>query len=193
MTMDGSDAQRSAASPLNLRGTAARTRIRDYRPNSGDRDRSLAGLLNWATECGVVVPDYARVVYVPEEEDFELRANDVPIDAKYFETRGVFDEDVIYWKERRNPHRSIVDADVGVVKIFVAHHVLTNDERFLHVLAHEVYELGLLKAIFDESGGTMTARRLFLLTEPAENLKNLHWFAWEHADSVIERLREVEQ
>lgn len=188
MAMDGGDARRSTESSINLRGTAARTRIRDYRPNTGDRDRSLKGLLNWAAECGVVVPDYATVEV---DKGFQPTRNGLPAEAKYYEFQGAFPDELIYWHSRTNRRRSILDERLSAVVINLAPDVPSNDERFVHVLAHEVFELTALKELFDHSNGSMSAARLYELTEPLSTLRNLHWFAWEQADRLIERLREV--
>ncbi|HQU44172.1 MAG TPA: hypothetical protein VNH11_08640 [Pirellulales bacterium] len=175
-------------SRFDLAGAAAITRIREYRPNAGQHERSLAELLKWAADRGVEVPDFAKVEV---DEEFQPARNGVAVDAKYCGFQGAIPDELIYWSSRTNCHRSIVDQVFGAVIINLAPGVVLNDERFLHILAHEVFELAALKKLFDESGGYMTAERLYALTEPLSTVKNLHWHAWEQADYVLERLREA--
>lgn len=173
---------------FDVAGMAARTRIREYRPNARQETRALQELLNWAAESGLKVPEYAKVEV---DEEFQPTRNGLTVDAKYYEFQGAFPDELIYWSSRSRPQRSIVDQASGVVVINLAPDVRRSDERFLHVLAHEVYELRALKDLFDQNRGQMAAERLYALTEPLTMVRNLHWHAWEQADSFIERLREV--
>jgi hypothetical protein len=136
----------------------------------------------------VRVPDFARVV---ASKDFQPTRKGVPVQAKYFEVRDLTEDDLIYWNDASRPDRSVFSTELGAVMINLSPDVLENDERFLHILAHEAFELIELKKIFDESGGGVLASRFHDLTEPLATVKNLHWYAWEHADSVLERYREA--
>lgn len=174
---------------FSVSGAGVRSRLAHYRDNTGEvADRSLEVLLKWAESKGVIVPGYARIVPVEVDGTFRLRRNGKPVDAKYFEAKEVPDGERIYWSDA-NPLRSILDREFGAVIIYISHEIMENDERFLHVLAHEVYELAELKTIFDNSSGSLPVARFYELTEPLATVRNLHWTAWEHADSLIERLR----
>jgi hypothetical protein len=62
--------------------------------------------------------------------------------------------------------------------------------QFLHVLAHEIYEVSHLKERFDAAGHDgLSAAEVYNLIEPSPTMQNLHWHAWEYADSVIMGLR----
>ena len=111
------------------------------------------------------------------------------VDAKYSVGADVLPNDYIYWDNENEPLQSVVGRQARVVVINVMHEVMQNDERFLHVIAHEVFELAELKRLFDENGGKMSAEKVYGLVEPMTNNKNIHWCAWEYADDFIERLR----
>ncbi len=100
-------------------------------------------------------------------------------------TEGAF----VYWDEPQEPYLSVVSRSIGAVVINMTNAVMESDERFLHVLAHEVFEITELKRVFDEGGGRMRVDRFYELTEPLSTVRNLHWYAWDHADSFIEQLR----
>ena len=177
------------ASLFDVSGAAARTRLTGYRANSGEvQDRSLEGLLTWAAQQGLSVPSYIRIIPVEEDEAFQLRKNGERVDAKYFEAKDVPEGESIYW-DHSNALRSVVSRDFGGVVVNISQAIMGSDERFLHVVAHEVFEIEDLKAIFDERGGEMPVARFYELTEPLTTAKNLHWFAWEKADTLIERIR----
>ncbi len=146
-------------------------------------------MLKWAQSMGVAVPSYARVIPVEVDAEFRLRKNGEPVDAKYFEAKDVPENKYIYWSEPSKPYRSVVDRRFGLVVINISHEVMENDERFLHLLAHEIFELVELKAIFDQCDGRMPVARFYELTEPLTTAKNIHWNAWERADCLIEALR----
>jgi hypothetical protein len=177
------------ASLFDVSGAAARTRLTGYRANSGEvQDRSLEGLLAWAAQKGLHVPSYIRIIPVEEDETFQLRKNGERVDAKYFEAKDVPEGESIYW-DHPNALRSVFNREFGRVVVNISQGIMENDERFLHVVAHEVFEIEDLKAVFDECGGEMPVARFYELTEPLTTAKNLHWFAWEKADSLIERIR----
>jgi hypothetical protein len=179
----------SSAPAFNVSGAGVRSRLTHYRDNTGElTDRSLEALLKWAESKGVTVPEYARIIPVEVDGTFRLRRNGEPVDAKYFEAKEVPDGEQIYWNGV-NPLRSIFDRESGAVIIYISHEIMENDERFLHVLAHEVFELVELKAIFDNCGGSLPVARFYELTEPLATVRNLHWNAWEQADALVERLR----
>jgi hypothetical protein len=180
-----------AAAPgdtYNVTGAAAHSRISRYRANSGEvAERSVDALLAWAKSQGLLMPDFVRVI--PVDSDYQLTKNGRPVDAKYFEARDVPENGYIYWDEPSQPYRTVYDRAMNAVVVNVAYEVLQNDERFLHVLAHEIFEIAKLKKIFDECSGAMLVSRFYELTEPLSTAKNLHWDAWEEADGFIEHYR----
>ena len=188
--MDYHDGMKEAppSHQYSVHGTAARSRITSYRPNHGQvKDRSLDELLRWAGRQGVDVPEYVKVISV--DEDFRLMKSGTPVDAKYFEAKDVPEGEWIYWDESNSPYRSLLSREFAAVVVNVSCDAMQNDERFLHVLAHEVFEVEELKKLFDDCGGRMPVSRFYELTEPLVTARNLHWRAWERADNLIERLR----
>ncbi|HEX3999475.1 MAG TPA: hypothetical protein VHX65_13065 [Pirellulales bacterium] len=85
--------------------------------------------------------------------------------------------------------RSVFSREAGAVIVNVADKVVQNDERFLHVVAHEVFEIAELKRLFDACGGAMSAGKVCELIEPTTEAKNIHWQSRERADTLIEALR----
>ena len=79
--------------------------------------------------------------------------------------------------------------DFNAVVVNTDASVLDRDEEFLHVLAHEVYEISRLKEYLAPREAGLLAVEVYSLIEPLPTLKNLHWEAWDYADSVIKRLR----
>lgn len=182
----------AAESAYNISGAAAGSRISEYRDNSGEvPDRTLEALVAWAASKGLLIPNYIKIVPYHQYDGldgFPLR-NDRAVDAKYFEAKFVTERESVAWDDPRDPYRSVFNRSFDAAVINVAHAVMLNDERFLHVVAHEVYEIEALKGLFADCGGRISTARFFELTEPLENVQNLHWYAWEYADSFIEQLR----
>lgn len=63
-----------------------------------------------------------------------------------------------------------------------------SDEAIVAVIGHEMYELNLLRRLFEESGGAMTYRRLHYLISPGIK-GNLHDQAWDVADRLVASMR----
>ena len=161
------------------------------RANRGEvRECTTEALLAWTRSKGLFLPDYIRVIpFGADDGDCGFPVmNDRPVDAKYFEAKKVPEAESIYWDEPFEPYRSVFNREFGAAVVNVAYTVMQNDERFLHVVAHQVSENGDLKKLFEASGGKMSASRFYELTEPLQNVQNLHWHAWEYADSLIERV-----
>jgi hypothetical protein len=177
-----------APEDFDLDGAAATPRITTYLPNRGEvaPNRSLDELVDWA-EIGVIVPDYVRLIVMPPEMPPMVQGRRVA--AKYIEFRIVRPAEPVFWSHARLP--SIVDPRLNAVIVNLDSSVLQKDEEFLHILAHEMDEVVQLKAVFDNCGGVMAASRLHELVQPSRLVRNLHWNAWEFADSVLEKWRGV--
>ena len=176
------------AQVLDIAGGAFQPEITEYRDNSGEvRDRSLESLLRWAASKGVVLPEYLRIVPYPRDQPLMHRGRRVP--AKYFTFRPRSREDRIYWSKADDPIASVFNRKFNAVIVNIDASVLDRDEEFLHVVAHEVYEISRLKEYLEPREAGLSAIEVYHLIEPSPTLKNLHWEAWDHADSVIKRLR----
>ena len=134
------------------------------------------------------MPDYVRIIPLGPDDGFPTKRGR-SVDAKYFGATDVPHDAYVYWDEPSEIRMSVFNRRSGAVVVNIPHAVLENDERFLHILAHEVFEIVGLKRIFDNSGGRLDVSRFFELTEPLSTAKNLHSEAWEYADSKIEELR----
>ncbi|MBL8622229.1 MAG: hypothetical protein JNK64_13030 [Myxococcales bacterium] len=66
--------------------------------------------------------------------------------------------------------------------------VFESDEAIVALLAHEMHELNNLRRIFEESGGSMTLKRLHDLVSPGIK-GNLHDQAWDVADAAVAKMR----
>ncbi len=174
---------------LDVAGGAFEPAITEYRDNTGEvEDRSLENLLKWAASKGVVVPGYVRIIPYPRDQPLIHRGKRVP--AKYFTFRPRSREDRIYWNKADDPIASVFNHKFNAVIVNIDASVLDRNEEFLHVLAHEVYEISQLKDCLEPRKAGLSAVEVYELIEPSPTLKNLHWEAWDHADSVIKRLRD---
>ena len=173
---------------LDIIGGAFEPEIEEYRANTGEvGDRSLENLLRWAASRGVVLPEYVRIIPLPRDVTLTHRGRRVP--AKYFTFRPRSREDRIYWNKADDPIASVFSRKFNAVIVNTDATVLDRDEEFLHVLAHEVYEISRLKEYLEPREAGLLAVEVYELIEPLPTLKNLHWEAWDYADSVIKRLR----
>ena len=155
--------------------------------NSGEvRDRSVETLLAWARTKGIVVPDYIGVV--PRESGDPPMKNGREVDAKYSVGADVLPNDYIYWDNENEPLQSVVGRQARVVVINVMHEVMQNDERFLHVIAHEVFELAELNGCSTKMVERWAAKGLRARRTHDEQ-QEYSLGAWEYADDFIERLR----
>jgi hypothetical protein len=178
-----------AGEVLDIVGGAFEPEIKDYRDNTGEiGDRSLQSLLVWTAPKGVVVPEYMRII--PYPPDVPLMHKGKPVPAKYFNYRPRSEVDRIYWNNAHDRLASIVDPDFNAVVVNIDSRVLDRDEEFLHVIAHEVYEISQLKKYIESGDTGLSAIEVYNLIEPLATLKNLHWEAWDYADSIVTRLRE---
>ena len=173
---------------------AASSTIARYRPNGAESSppRDLPSLLAWAANCGVTVPDWCEVRVA--QEGFEPEINGRPVPAAYFRFSSFAPERLIYWQDRSVRAASVVDPASGKVVISVRRSVLNSDEQFLHVLAHETFEIGRLREEFEAmSGRQMSFAALGELTRAERGLNNLHSEAWEHADAVLRTFRAADE
>ena len=171
----------------NVAAAAASSAITAYRPNGTGSPvpRTLDALLAWAAGHGVTVPDWAEVRVAVEGYEPEVNGRAVP--AVYFQVSVGAPTARI---SRRGREPSVVDPRSGRVVVKVRRSALDSDEQFLHVLAHETFELRALKEVFDETpGGRLTAAALHDLTRAERGLNNLHSEAWDHADEVLRLFR----
>ena len=149
--------------------------------------RTVENLLRWAASKGVILPEYVQVIPFPPDIPVMHRGRRVP--AKYFSYRPQSRDDRIYWNDSDAWAASAFSRDFNAVVVNLDARVLDRDEEFLHVLAHEVYEISRLKEYLEPVSYGRPAVEAYNLIEPLPTLKNLHWEAWDYADSVIERLR----
>lgn len=173
---------------LDITGGAFEPEITEYRDNTGEvGDRTLKNLLRWAAAKGVMLPRYVRLSPYPAEIPVMHKGKRVP--AKYFSYRPESGEDRIYWNNPLDPAASVFSREFNAVVVNMDASILDRDEEFLHVLAHEVYEISRLKEYLEPAEDGLSAIEVYNLIEPLPTLKNLHWEAWDYADSVIEQLR----
>jgi hypothetical protein len=86
---------------------------------------------------------------------------------------------IVYWTD-------LVHDRTGKVPFRIWPGVLTSDEAIVAVMAHEVFELEMLRPILEE-GATMI-EDFIAHTQPG-NPGNLHDKAWDRADALVERMR----
>jgi len=84
---------------------------------------------------------------------------------------------------------SVFSREVNAVIVNIDSSVLDRDEEFLHVLAHEVYEISRLKEYLEPREAGLSAIEVYDLIQASPDLKNLHSEAWDYADSVVQQLR----
>jgi hypothetical protein len=82
----------------------------------------------------------------------------------------------------------LVHSLTGKVPFLVRQDVLKSDEAIVAVLGHKMYELAALRDIL--KGGKTTIESFIDLTRP-NNPGNLHDEAWDHADDLVQRMREA--
>lgn len=163
----------SGESPVDVTGAAQRPRSRPWKTNT-DGPRTVEQAVEIARSWGVVLPEDVELVL----DEWGLIA-EPEIDARYFRWRGEL-TDVIPW--------SAFYARSGRITLLLKKHVLESDEAIIAVLAHEIYELNNLRALFAAGNGTMVAQRLFQLVE-AGIPRNLHDQAWDIADRLVDKMR----
>ena len=182
-----------APETTDLAGGAASSAITGYRPNGPDSPapRTPDALLAWAAEHGVTVPDWAEVRVAGEGYEPEVRRRPVP--AAYFRALASSPRQWVYWSAPPGGVGgpiSVVDPQAGRVLIVFRRSVLSSDEQFLHVLAHEVFEASRLREEFHAVlGKRLTAAAVDELTRAERGLNNLHAEAWDHADALLRRFR----
>ena len=84
---------------------------------------------------------------------------------------------------------SVFSRELNAVIVNIDASVLDRDEEFLHVLAHEVYEISRLKEYLEPREAGLPAVEMYDLIQASPELKNLHSEAWDYADSVVQQLR----
>jgi hypothetical protein len=197
-TQDAADGCEDFGESHTAGGTAASSRIWKYRriPSHVTGPRNLRGLLQWAAVHGVTEPPYAEVRPVPflvPMYGHDPRAGNRVL-GQYFSFRFLSPDEIIYWEPQLDVRaKSLVDRQSGKVVIMLREGLLNNAEAFLHHLAHEIHELEALHWLFTAAGGGLSARRIHQLTSPRRDVRNLHFEAWEWADTLIERLRRETQ
>lgn len=172
---------------IGVSGTARSSRIIAYRGNSKE-SLTLDELLDWAASCGVIVPEYIKIVPYPSESSLTLGGRRVY--AKYCGFQNLKPTERIYWANADFPRRSIVDLQCGTVNVLVDAEVLEIHEMFLHVLAHEIHEISHLKDLIEPLGrrgvSVMDVYNAIQANSPTENLDSR---AWVYADSVLMKVR----
>jgi hypothetical protein len=79
------------------------------------------------------------------------------VPAKYFTYRALSREDRIYWNKADDPMASVLCRELNAVIMNIDASVLDRDEEFLHVLAHEVYEISRLKEYMEPREAGLSA------------------------------------
>lgn len=101
--------------------------------------------------------------------------------ASYFRKRGVDPTERVTWDD-------FYGKGLDEILVRVDATAFESDEAIVALLAHEMHELNSLRRIFEESGGSMTLKRLHGLI--ADGIKgNLHDQAWDVADATVARMR----
>ena len=147
---------------LDVAGGAFEPEIREYRENTGDvgertaRESAPLGGFEGRSSAGL----HASVPY-PHGVPLMHRGNRVP--AKYFSYRPRSPEDRIHWCSADNPVASVCSPEFNAVVVNIDATVLDRDEEFLHVLAHEVYEVSQLKEFLQAREAGLSAVEVYNL------------------------------
>jgi hypothetical protein len=159
---------------LLVRGHAQSPRLK-WRANSDGAIRTVDDAIEIARQNGVEIPDdllfrKAKSKYFPKDTY-----------GQYLSRTGNDPGKVITWNE-------FYDQDLDQLLVKIEESVFRSDEAIVAVIGHEMHELNHLRKLFEESGGSMTYRRLHYLINPGIK-GNLHDQAWDVADELVMRMR----
>ena len=131
---------------------------------------SLDDALTLTASRGVLIPENVRWV-VAEDEGLTPREAGLEWDDEHGRVCGA---DASYFRIRVDVHNlgarvkwDQLKTALETITIALRAEVLESEEHAIYVISHELFELGELKIVFEERGGSMTYRELADLIEPA--------------------------
>lgn len=98
---------------------------------------------------------------IPYPADTPLMDRGRRVPAKYFTYRALSREDRIYWNKADDPMANVFSPEFNAVIVNIDASVLDRDEEFLHVLAHEVYEISRLKEYLEPQEAGLSAIEMY--------------------------------
>ncbi len=162
--------------PKNIRG-AAQAPKRPFAPNADgvvrSTDEAEEILRNSIKDTELDMEGVQFNFLDPEDVDL-IQADDAA--AEYFSGNDLDLDEIVTWESFLN--------DDGNFPVKVDPSILNSDEAIIGNLAHELYEINHLKVYFEESGGSMTLRRLRSLINPGIK-DNLHDKSWDFVNNML--------
>ena len=146
---------------------------RQWRPNPEGQTRTVEEAVAIATRFGVKIP--VDVDFFVDEVG-DLEANTTARGPQVTKPSGA----TVDWSD-------LVHDLTGKVPFRIRPDVLKSDEAIVAVFAHEMYELERLRPILQEG---RTSIEHFIGLTCTGNPGNLHDEAWNHADFMVDRMRE---
>jgi hypothetical protein len=148
-----------------------------WRPNADGAVRTIDEAVELARKWGVEIPeDIAFYVRDP---------NHLPPGAlaEYFRMPRASAGGRLTWEKFLDEREQVA--------VRLSKEILASDEAIVAVIGHEMHELNGLRALFDERE-TISALEIARLINPGHR-GNLHDQAWDIADVLISRMRDMRQ
>lgn len=143
----------------------------DWRPNPDGATRTIDEACEIARLWGVRIPDEIQFWIAP---DGYLDSNTTAKTTTFKEPDGtVIDLSWFFHKL------------TGKIPFLIRKDILTSDEAIVAVIGHEMFELELLRSVF-EAGAPV--EKWEAETSP-NNPGNFHWQAWDYADELVAAMR----
>ncbi len=144
----------------------------EWQQNPDGQARSLEEAKAIAKQHGVTIPDDVEFF---EDELNQLHEKFTACGPRVDKPAG----SRVYWSD-------LIHDINGKVPFRIWPGILTSDEAIVAVMAHEVFELEMLRPWLEEG---VTSIEDFIAHTRPDNPGNLHDQAWDRADELVERMR----
>lgn len=146
----------------------------EWRPNPDRATRTIEEACEVARRWGVTIPDYVQFSI----DEHGYLDDDTTAKTTTFKE---FDGTIIDWSW-------FFHKKTNKIPFLIRKDILASDEAIVAVIGHEMFELEKLRETFGQGA---PVERWEAETSP-NNPGNFHWLAWDHADSLVERMRREE-